>query len=109
MNQVQTRKIHVDLSSAAAWGAVAMATLLLFAAIVAIPVLRAPSTIAPAVEIDESRSTCGDQYNALVKQAKDDLVKGDRAGAVRLLRAAQVQLHTCEVRTAQDVEPMFRN
>jgi hypothetical protein len=109
MNQVETRKIHHDIPLAAAWGAVAAATLLVFAAIIAVPILRARSSIVDTTEITEGRGICGDQYNALVRQAKQDLIKGDRAGAIRLLRAAKVQLHVCEVRSTQEVAPMFPN
>jgi len=109
MNQVRSRKSPGNISLAAAWGAGAAATILLFAAVLIVPVIRARDTIASAPEIAEGRTTCGDHYNALVKQAKDDLIGGDRAAAVRLLRAAQAQLHICAVRTTQDVESSFPN
>jgi len=109
MNQVETQKIHTDIPLAAAWGAVIAATLLVFAAIILVPILRARTSIVDTTEIAQSRGICGAQYNALVKQAKDDLIKGDRPGAIRLLRAAKVQLHICEVRSTRDVAPMFPN
>jgi len=109
MEQVRTRKIHHDIPLAAAWGAAIAATLLVFAAIVFVPILRARSTIVDTTEVAEDQGVCGDQYNALVRQAKDNLIKGDRAGAIRLLRAAKVQLHSCEVHSAQDVAPLFHN
>ena len=40
--------------------------------------------------------TCGDEYNALVLRAKQSLQKGDRAGAISSLLAAQTQLRHCE-------------
>jgi hypothetical protein len=109
MNQAGTIKTHRSLPLAAAWGAGAGATLLLFAAVLVVPVIRARNTIPDAPEIAEGRTTCGDHYNSLIAQAKDDLLKGDRAGSVRLLRAAQVQLHLCAVRTTQDVDASFPN
>lgn len=109
MDQVETRKIHHDIPLAAAWGAVIGATLLVFAAVIFVPILRAKSSIVDTTEISADGGICADQYNALVRQAKDNLIKGDRAGAIRLLRAAKVQLHVCEVHSAQDVAPMFPN
>src|SRR5580704_13400382 len=44
----------------------------------------------------ESSVTCGDQYNALVLGAKNALSRGDRAGAISGLIAAQNQLRRCE-------------
>lgn len=42
-------------------------------------------------------SACVDRYNAMVGQAKADLVRGDRIGAINSLTAAKAQLHQCEV------------
>jgi len=44
----------------------------------------------------ETSATCGDQYNALVLGAKRALSRGDRAGAIGGLIAAQNQLRRCE-------------
>jgi hypothetical protein len=96
-----------SLHLAVAWGAAAAATIILFAAVLVVPVIRARNTIASLTEIAEGRTACVCRYNALIDQAKNDLIDGDRAGAVRLLRAAQVQLNICAVRTTQDVESSF--
>jgi hypothetical protein len=45
----------------------------------------------------EMASACVDRYNAMVGQAKSDLVRGDRIGAINSLTAARAQLHQCEV------------
>ena len=46
----------------------------------------------------ESRdgSSCADRYNALLRQAKTALVKGDRGAAINSLIAAKIQLRTCQ-------------
>lgn len=41
-------------------------------------------------------STCGDQYNALVGQAKASLVRGDRSAAISSLIGAKAQLRRCQ-------------
>ena len=41
-------------------------------------------------------SDCGDRYNALLRQAKSSLVRGDRVAAINSLIAAKSQLHTCQ-------------
>jgi hypothetical protein len=109
MSEAGSQNIRHDFPLAAAWGAWATATVLLFAAVFAVPVIRARNTIVTAPEIAEGRAACVDRYNALVHQAKDDLTSGDRPAAVRLLRAAQAQLHICSVSTTQEVEAPFRN
>jgi hypothetical protein len=109
MSQLRSRNSPSNLPLAAAWGAGAFATIILFAAVLVVPVIRARSTLPAAPEIAEGRTTCGDHYNALIQQAKYYLMEGDRAAAIRLLRAAQAQLHICAVRTTQDVESSFPN
>jgi hypothetical protein len=47
--------------------------------------------------------TCGDRYNALIKQGKAALTKGDQAGALRSLLAARSQLHQCQQREKENV------
>jgi hypothetical protein len=47
---------------------------------------------------NEAESTCGDQYNALLTQAKAALTQGDRARAVSSLFAAKAQLRVCQER-----------
>jgi hypothetical protein len=42
------------------------------------------------------RSSCADRYNALVGQARQSLVKGDRGAAINSLIAAKIQLRTCQ-------------
>jgi len=41
-------------------------------------------------------SSCVDRYNALLGQAKESLVKGDRGAAINSLIAAKNQLRTCQ-------------
>jgi hypothetical protein len=41
-------------------------------------------------------STCTERYNALLEQAKESLVKGDRGAAINSLIAAKIQLRTCQ-------------
>src|SRR5713101_2352357 len=41
-------------------------------------------------------SSCADQYNALLGQAKASLVKGDRGAAINSLLMAKIQLHACQ-------------
>ena len=57
----------------------------------------------------EARVTCDAQYNALVNQAKTDLVKGDRPAAINSLKDARNKLRECETPTAKDVAPIWRN
>ena len=109
MSQVGSGNAPRILPLAAAWGAGAFATMLLFGAVLVVPAIRARSTLPANPEIIADRTTCVDHYNALVQQAKYYLIDGDRAGSVRLLRAAQAQLHICAVRTTQDVESSFPN
>jgi hypothetical protein len=42
------------------------------------------------------QKTCGDQYNALVLQAKQSLVGNDRLSAIRSLVQARDQLQHCQ-------------
>ncbi len=52
-------------------------------------------------------ATCDAQYNALVSQAKTDLINGNRAGAIRSLIDARSKLRACETPTAKDVNPVW--
>ena len=45
-----------------------------------------------------AQATCGDQYNALVAEAKAALSKGNQRAALRGLLAARSQLRSCEKR-----------
>jgi hypothetical protein len=51
---------------------------------------------------------CLDRYNGFVKQAKSDLARGDRTGAINSLVAAKVQLHQCEVASASSVSGILQ-
>jgi len=53
--------------------------------------------------------SCDDQYNALVQQAKAELAKGDRTGAINSLIEARNKLRDCETPASKDVIPMWRN
>jgi hypothetical protein len=57
----------------------------------------------------EARVTCDAQYNALLNQAKTDLVNGDRTAAINSLVAARNKLRDCETPTAKEVAPMWPN
>ena len=57
----------------------------------------------------EAPVTCDAQYNALVKQAKADLINGDRTAAINSLIAARNKLRDCQTPTAKDVAPVWRN
>lgn len=103
MTQVGNRNNHGDVYLSAAWEAGTAAAFLLLLAVLAVPVLHARTTIAPEAEIAQGRATCFDRYNALVDKAKDDVTVGDLPTAVRLLRAAQAQLHICEGLTTQNL------
>jgi hypothetical protein len=46
----------------------------------------------------EAESTCGDQYNALLTQAKAALTRGDQVGALNSLIVAKAQLRLCQER-----------
>jgi hypothetical protein len=52
---------------------------------------------------------CDVQYDALVKQAKEELINGDRTAAINSLIAARARLRDCETPTAKDVAPIWRN
>ncbi len=41
-------------------------------------------------------SSCADQYNALLGQAKASLAEGDRGAAINSLLAAKVQIRRCQ-------------
>jgi hypothetical protein len=57
----------------------------------------------------EARVTRDVQCNALLNQAKTDLVNGDRTAAINSLVAAKNKLRDCETPTAKDVAPMWPN
>jgi hypothetical protein len=57
----------------------------------------------------EARVTCDAQYNALLNQAKTDLVNGDRTAAINSLVAAKKKLRDCETPSAKAVAPMWSN
>jgi hypothetical protein len=50
---------------------------------------------ARSVSGDQS-SSCSDRYNALLIQAKESLLRGDRNRAINSLSAAKIQLRHCE-------------
>jgi hypothetical protein len=54
------------------------------------------SVVGAELKADEMATACIDRYNAMVLQAKSDLIKGDRVGAINSLTAAKAQLHQCE-------------
>jgi hypothetical protein len=81
--------------------------LLFLTAIASVLVMERAFVHQPAAASPEG--SCGDQYNALVKEAKDNLIKGDRVAAVNSLVQARTQLHLCESRTAQDVKGSWSN
>jgi hypothetical protein len=41
-------------------------------------------------------STCDDRYNAMIAGAKSALMRGDRIGSLRSLKAAKSQLYRCQ-------------
>jgi hypothetical protein len=51
---------------------------------------------------------CIDKYNSLVTQAKTNLTRGDRIGAINSLVAAKAQLHQCEVVSASSVSGVLQ-
>ena len=57
----------------------------------------------------EAPSTCEAQYESLVRQAKAELIDGDRAAALDSLMAARAKLRDCETPTAKDVAPVWPN
>ncbi len=56
---------------------------------------------------ERAERACIDKYNSFVKQAKSNLVKGDRIGAINSLVAAKAQLHQCEVTSASSVSGIW--
>jgi hypothetical protein len=52
---------------------------------------------------------CDVQYDALVKEAKEQLINGDRTAAINSLMAARARLRDCETPSAKDVAPIWRN
>jgi hypothetical protein len=69
----------------------------------------------PALWFTEFRSsaeppaTCDAQYDTLVKQAKADLIGGNRTAAINSLIAARNKLRDCETPSAKDVAPIYPN
>jgi len=57
----------------------------------------------------EAPVACDAQYNALVRQAKTELINGDRTAALNSLIAARAKLRDCETPTAKDVAPIWQN
>jgi hypothetical protein len=74
-----------------------------------------PAIAVPVIWLSGFRSaaetpvSCDVAYNALVKQAKEDLINGDRAASINSLKAARAKLRDCETPTAKDVAPMWPN
>lgn len=56
---------------------------------------------------ERAERACIDKYNSFVKDAKANLVKGDRIGAINSLVAAKAQLHQCEVASASSVSGIW--
>jgi hypothetical protein len=57
----------------------------------------------------EAPVACDAQYDTLVKQAKEELINGDRTAAINSLIAARAKLRDCETPTAKDVAPIWSN
>lgn len=56
---------------------------------------------------ERAERACIDKYNGFVRQAKSDLIGGDRIGAINSLVAAKAQLHQCEVASANSVSGIW--
>jgi hypothetical protein len=52
---------------------------------------------------------CETEYDNLVKQAKQELIDGNRPAAINSLIAARSKLRDCETPTAKDVAPLWPN
>ncbi len=78
-------------------------------------IVLATALAVPVVWLSEFRSAaetpvaCDVQYDTLVKQAKQQLIDGDRPAAISSLIAARKTLRDCETPTAKDVAPIWRN
>ena len=57
----------------------------------------------------QTRTPCEEEYDTLVKQAKQELIDGDRSAAVNSLIAARPKLRDCQPPSAKDVAPMWHN
>ena len=74
-----------------------------------------PAIAVPVIWLSGFRSaaqtplTCDAAYNALVKQAKEELINGDRTASINSLIAARAKLRDCETPTAKDVAPIWPN
>jgi hypothetical protein len=79
--------------------------LIIVALLIAAPVLWLTAFHSSA----ESPLPCDVEYDHLVKQAKQQLVNGDRTAAINSLIAARAKLRDCQPPTPKDVAPMFPN
>jgi hypothetical protein len=52
---------------------------------------------------------CETEYDNLVRQAKQELIDGNRTAAINSLIAARAKLRDCEMPTAKDVAPLYPN
>jgi len=57
----------------------------------------------------QSPVPCEVEYDALVRQAKQELIDGNRSAALNSLIAARTKLRDCETPTAKDVAPLWQN
>ena len=81
--------------------------LFFLAAIVFTFIVRQEFVHQPAAAAPEG--SCDDQYNALVREAKENLIKGDRVATINSLVQARTKLHSCEARSAEDVKGSWSN
>jgi hypothetical protein len=79
--------------------------LLVIAVLIAAPVLWFSAFHSAA----ETPLPCDVEYDNLVKQAKQELINGDRTAAINSLIAARSKLRDCQPPTPKDVTPMFPN
>jgi hypothetical protein len=75
---------------------VAFAFALVVGSVASLPRLCTEGPDGSAAAESRDGSSCTDQYNALLGQAKASLVKGDRGAAINSLIAAKIQLGTCQ-------------
>jgi hypothetical protein len=75
---------------------VLFATVLAVGSIASLPRLCAEGPDGSVAAESGDSSSCVDRYNALLGQAKESLVKGDRGAAINSLIAAKIQLRTCQ-------------
>lgn len=73
------------------------------------------ATAVPVIWLSGFRSSaeppvdCDVQYSVLVKQAKAELINGNRTAAINSLIAARAKLRDCETPSARDVAPIWPN